>query len=125
MALARRQLGAQPIDLGLERPRVDLEQQVAARTIAPSVKRTAATKPDTRGRTATVLTASRRPVNSSHSVTSRDDDLGDGDLAAAAASAGCAAGCAQADSERASTRASQSEHRDGDMTRGFVTAERA
>ena len=43
-------------------------------TIAPSRKRTPATKPETLGRTATVFTASSRPVNSSHSVTSLDED---------------------------------------------------
>ena len=40
-------------------------------TTAPSSNVTLATKPDTRGRTATVSTASSRPVNSSHSVTGR------------------------------------------------------
>ena len=41
------------------------------RTTAPSVKCTDASNPDTRGRTSTWCTASRRPVNSFHSVTSR------------------------------------------------------
>ncbi len=41
------------------------------RTTAPSVKCTDAIRPDTRGRTSTWCTASRRPVNSLHSVTSR------------------------------------------------------
>src|SRR5262245_45666527 len=39
--------------------------------MAPSENRTAATYPETRGRTSTVSTACSRPVNSSHSVTSR------------------------------------------------------
>ena len=45
------------------------------RTTAPSVKCTDAIRPDTRGRTSTWCTASRRPVNSLHSVTSRASGL--------------------------------------------------
>jgi hypothetical protein len=65
------ELGLQPIDFGLERSRVDLEEQVAAVDDRPSEKRTAETNPETRGRISTESTACRRPVNSSHSVTSR------------------------------------------------------
>jgi hypothetical protein len=38
-------------------------------TIEPSVNATRCTKPDTRGRTSTASTASKWPLNSSHSAT--------------------------------------------------------
>ena len=70
-----RQLGPQPIDLGLERTRVDLEQQVAAAdhgAFGEAHRRDEAghARPDR-----TESTACSRPVNSSHSVTSRSMTL--------------------------------------------------
>ena len=66
-----RELGAQTIDLRLERPRIDLEQRSPRRTMAPSSKRTAETRPGYARPDSTESTACSRPVNSSHSVTSR------------------------------------------------------
>ena len=70
------ELRAQSIDLGLERA-ADRSGTAGrpCRTMAPSSKRTAETRPETRGRTSTESTAWRRPVNSSHSVTSRSTTL--------------------------------------------------
>ena len=111
-----RELRLQAIDFGLERPRSRSGRgDRRAGTIAPSRKRTPATKPDTRGRTATVLTASSRPVNSSHSVTSRSttwrrETFGGG------GSAGCAAGRAQP-AELSPTQSDQEEQDHGDDER--------
>ena len=71
VARAAVQLGAQPIDFGLERTGVDLEERIAAPDDRAFLEANRGRRsPDTRGRTATEFTASRRPVNSSHSVTS-------------------------------------------------------
>ena len=66
------ELGAQAIDLGLERPSVDLEERAGpgAPGCLPRTRRREIS-PETRGRTATDWTGSSRPVNSSHSVMSR------------------------------------------------------
>ena len=91
-----RELGAQPFHLGQERAIVELEQQLSLPYEAAFLEGDVRERPETRGRTPTDCTGSRRPVNSSHSVTSRAIAARGGDLRQRGRGAGLDAGATAA-----------------------------